>query len=714
MMEQILHYRIERKIGAGGMGEVYLATDTRLDRPVALKFLPESLRDNPEARERLLREARAASRLNHPNIVGVYAVEEHQGRDFIAMEYVQGQTLTEYMAGSDRALLPILDTAIQIAAGVKKAHEKEIIHRDLKPGNILLDADGRVRILDFGLARIGGAPHMTKTGSTVGTAAYMSPEQVQGESAEERSDIFSFGICLYELLAGTRPFTGEHEAAVSYAIVHEPHPSLTEHRDDLPRPLIELIDRCLQKDRSARPASMADVESTLTGVANQLRRDSAPSDSKSTLPSIAVLPFANMSADPEQEYFCDGIAEDIINNLCHVRGLRIAARTSSFSFKGQNQDIRNIGNSLNVDHILEGSVRRAGKRLRITAQLITVDDGYHMWSERYDRDMEDIFAVQDEIAENVAHALEVRLTDREREIIKKAPTDDITAYDYYLRARQWAHQGVSRIEVAIELFRKAIAKDPGFAAAYAGLANVHSHEYMYLGRIDSGMADALSNARKALELDPNLAEAHAAYGYALSLGDDFGPAQAEFDKAIELNPSLFEAYYLYARACFAHGMHKKAAELYERAADVYPEDFQALLLAASIYHSLGADARAYELLQRGYAIVERILKLDPANVRARSLGCHALAALGRIDEAVEMGQEMVRMAPDNTGALYNYACLLAVLKRDDEALDHLERTVAAGFTAKRWIENDHDWERLRAHPRFVEILNRLDKPGAQT
>ncbi|MFQ6008752.1 MAG: protein kinase, partial [Candidatus Zixiibacteriota bacterium] len=389
----ISHYKILEKLGSGGMGVVYKAQDTKLDRYVALKFLPLALSQDEENKKRFINEAKAASALNHPNIATIYEIDEVDGQMFIAMEYIEGKALNEIIhtnLSKGSTLRKVLDYAIQITEGLSKAHAKGIIHRDIKPANILVTEEGLVKIVDFGLAKLAGRTMLTKEGTTLGTVAYMSPEQTQGTDIDHQTDIWSLGAVIYEMLTGEPPFKGDYEQAVIYSILNEEPKPLYDFRDDVPHKLAQLVDKALQKASKERHENMAELQEALRSVAQPMRS----AGQKEGVPAIAVLPFANMSADPQQEYFCDGMAEEIINALVNVEGLRVAARTSAFAFKGKQEDIREIGRKLSVDKVLEGSVRKAGNRLRVTAQLIDVADGYHLWSERYDRELQDIFAIQ--------------------------------------------------------------------------------------------------------------------------------------------------------------------------------------------------------------------------------------------------------------------------------------------------------------------------------
>ncbi|MCZ6673012.1 MAG: protein kinase [Verrucomicrobia bacterium] len=398
--QTISHYRILEKLGEGGMGVVYKAQDTKLDRTVAIKFLPRQISASAQQRQRFTTEAKAAAALNHSNIATIYAIEQANDETFIVMEYVEGHELKEEIAQGSLPIEKAINIATQIAEGLHAAHKKGIVHRDIKSANIMLTESGGVKIMDFGLAKVRGGAQVTKVGTTVGTAAFMSPEQARGDEIDHRTDIWSFGVVLYEMLAGRLPFKSDYEQAVIYSILNEEPESVTELRHDVPEPLVETLEKALQKTRDARYQGAKDLLADLKKGGAKPTSESTKKEQKK-IPSIAVLPFANMSADPEQEYFCDGMAEEIINALTCLENLHVAARTSSFYFKGEKVDIREVGEKLNVAHVLEGSVRKAGNRLRITAQLIKIADGYLLWSESYDRELKDVFDIQEEIAENI-------------------------------------------------------------------------------------------------------------------------------------------------------------------------------------------------------------------------------------------------------------------------------------------------------------------------
>ncbi|MFQ5640839.1 MAG: protein kinase, partial [bacterium] len=415
----ISHYKIIEKLGGGGMGVVYKAKDTKLKRTVALKFLPPDLTRDAEAKERFMLEAQAASALDHPNICTIYEIDETEdGQLFIAMACYDGETLKQKVAGGKLQVASAMDISCQIAQGMAKAHEQGIVHRDIKPANLMVTSDGIVKILDFGLAKLTGVTQLTKTGTTLGTVAYMSPEQAQGVTMDHRTDIWSLGVVLYEMVSGELPFRGEYEQAVIYSILNEEPEQTTE----IPANLQQIVAKALAKEPEDRYQQMDEILTDLSALKKELESESTKEavGKEKQAPSIAVLPFVDMSPEKDQEYFCDGMAEELIDALTKLEGLKVASRTSAFQFKGKEISIKKIGKELEVNQVLEGSVRKAGNRLRITAQLINVADGYHLWSEKYDRELEDVFAIQDDIAETIVNTLKVKLVgEKEVPLIKR-------------------------------------------------------------------------------------------------------------------------------------------------------------------------------------------------------------------------------------------------------------------------------------------------------
>jgi serine/threonine protein kinase/tetratricopeptide (TPR) repeat protein len=709
-------YRLDRELGRGGMATVYLAQDLKHDRLVALKVLHPELAASLGP-ERFLREIKVAARLSHTHIVPLYDSGQAGDLLYYVMPYVEGESLRQRLKREKQ--LPV-DVAVQIARNVAGAldyaHRHQVVHRDIKPENVMLH-EGEALVTDFGIAKAISASAgqtLTQTGMVVGTPAYMSPEQAAGDTEPDgRSDVYSLGCMLYEMLAGTPPFTGPTAQAVISKRFTEPVPALRAARPTAPEEIEQAVTKALARvpaDRFATAAHLAQALVVHTGTTppGVVRTAVATPPATVAAKSIAVLPFVNMSADPENEYFTDGIAEEIINALSKIQSLRVASRTSSFAFKGKSKDIGEIGVTLKVATVLEGSVRKSGNKLRVTAQLVNVSDGYHLWSERYDRQLEDVFAIQDEIAENIVRALRVVLSEDEKRAIEAAPTTDIEAYDYYLRGRQFFHQfRRTGIQFARRMYERAMEIDPGYALAYAGAADCCSFLYMYWDASKANLDGADMYSRKALELGPELAEAHASRGFAFSLRKQYDEARREFETAIRLNPKLYEAHYLYARACMQEGKLEEAARRYEDAARVRPEDYQALLLMQGPLNGLGRKADAMEAVRRGLQVVEKHLELNPDDARALYLGASALVMVGDRDRSLEWARRAFAIDPEDSGVLYNVACAYVYLGLTEDAIACLEKAVQNGFGHREWLENDSDLDPLRADPRFEALRKRI-------
>ncbi|MGB7295487.1 MAG: protein kinase [Candidatus Aminicenantales bacterium] len=638
----ILHYRIVEKIGEGGMGVVYKAEDTKLKRTVALKFLPAQFTGDPQARTRFVQEAQAAAALDHPNICTIYEINEAEGQAFIAMAYVQGESLKEKMSSGPLNITAALGIAVQVAEGLRHAHARGIVHRDIKPGNIMLTEEGQAKIMDFGLAKLERGAELTRTLTVMGTAAYMSPEQARGETIDHRTDIWSLGCVLFEMLSDRRPFPGEHEQALFYAILKEEPRPLSQGGKDLPVQLESIIRKCLEKDpRNRYPDAAA--------LAEALKSFKKPAQ-KSDKPSIAVLPFVDMSSQKDQEYFCDGIAEELINGLTHIRDLRVVARTSAFAFKGKDVDLRDIGRKLNVDTVLEGSIRKAGNKLRITAQLIKVEDGFHLWSEKFDREMEDIFAVQDEISKAIVDNLKVKLLPEEKADLEKHYTDDPEAYNLYLKGLHFAHKpSAEALDTALDYFRKAIDRDPNFALAYAGMATVYANlGIMSLAPPVEVLPKAEAAFEKALELDSRLAEAHFYTAYnALYYGWDWETAERSFRRALSINPGNATTHAIFAWQCVARRRFEEAVKEIKLALNLDP------------------------LMPLFYAF---------------SVGVHW--SVGRLDDAISEFQKAVEM-DSNSGLAYFHVGVAYFLKREAEkaiaALQKSKELVVYSGWADQWL-----------------------------
>jgi serine/threonine protein kinase/Tfp pilus assembly protein PilF len=704
----ISHYRIVEKLGAGGMGAVYKAIDEQLNRHVAVKVLPSDAQSDEE-RTRFLQEARAASALDHPNICTIFDAGEFDGQLYIAMACYDGETLRQRIG---RGALPVSEAvaiARQVAEGLLRAHEAGVVHRDIKPANIIITSRGVAKILDFGLARISSEPRITRPQTTLGTPAYMSPEQIRGES-DLRSDIWSFGVVLYEMLTGQRPFAGETAHSIMFAILHSDPKPVSSIWPTVPRWLDQIVLHMLAKEPRDRYQSFAEVLRDLDAQQSDTQLRSASVPRMRETPSIAVLPFADMSPQRDQEYFCDGIAEELLNALSKLHDLRVASRTSSFQFKGSAADIRAIAEKLNVEHVLEGSVRKAGDKVRVTAQLIGARDGFPLWSDRFDRSLDDIFEIQEEIAQKIVDALRVTLTEREKQAIEKQSTNDIRAYEFYLRGRRFLYQfRRNHFEMARQMFTRAIEIDPQYALGHSGLADCASLLYMFFEATPANLEQAGRASERAIELDPSLAEGYVSRGVAKSLRRDFAGAVTDFETALSLNPRSFEAYYFYARACLVQGQLRKSADLFERASQMRPDDYQSPLLAGPIYIALGEREKGEEVYRRGLAIAEQQLAINPDDARALYLGAAGWIDLDEPQKARDWLARSLAIDPNDPATLFNVACRYARLGERHAALTALEQAIDNGYAYREWIENDPDLESIRNELRYHAVVERVSR-----
>jgi TolB-like protein/tetratricopeptide (TPR) repeat protein len=720
-------FQIERVAGRGGAGIVYRGVDRESGAPVAIKAAHSEEAADPRFR----REVETLAALNHPAIVTYLRHGTFGDELYLVMEWLEGQDLATRLAAGALSVAESVNIARQVAAALAAAHEKGIVHRDVKPSNVFLvgGQPDQVKLLDFGIARRAGRATLTATGVVVGTPSYMAPEQARGTAdLDARVDVYGLGALLFHCVAGRAPFVGDTLEQVLARVFTEPAPRLRGFAPTAPAELEALVARMLAKDPAERPADGRAIHAALVGIdptavapAGAPAPDEAPFAfvQSSTLDaraatrvrgsSIAVLPFLDLSAERDQGYLCDGIADELISALTNVEGLRVAARSSSFRFKSAEADAREIGARLGVDAVLEGAVRRAGDRLRVTVQLVDVDTGYQRWSHRFDGTLADVFAIQDEISGRVAIALRGMLSGREKDAIRR-PGTSADAYGWFLRARQMIHDvSPASYEQVVAMFERAIEIDPTYAPAYAGLAEMHVRYFEWADGGDTAREAAERASQKALELGPHLAESHVARGQVLKLGCDYEASVKEFEEAIRINPNSFDAHLQFGRMRFQSADFEESAAMLRRASEIRLEDFQCSLLLAQSLRVLGRLDEAREARREGIRRAERQLELEPNDPRALSLGAAELSHDGQPERALEWARRAAAAAPDDPAVWYNVACTYAGLGRNEEALALLAKNFSRGFGDREWVARDPDFAHLRDDPRFQALLAQL--PG---
>ena len=743
------HYEIIDKLGAGGMGVVYRARDQRLDREVALKLLAPAILSDESARRRFRHEAMALSRLSHPNIATVHDFDSDGGIDFLVMEHVAGETLAARLR---RGALPELETreiGIQIAEALDEAHERGVAHRDLKPANVIVTSKGRVKILDFGLAKLlragegGDTVTASMAGAWSGTLPYMPPEQLEGKEAGTEGDLYALGAMLYEMIAGRRPFTDASPARLMSAILSERPPALVAAGSAPVSGMLQsLVHQLLEKDPARRPRSAREVATTLRASAASVAaapRTAAPDPVR----GIVVLPLENLSGDPEQEFFADGMTEELISDLAQIQALRVISRTSAMRYKKTQKTLQEIGRELNVDSVVEGSVRRHGERVRITAQLIEIATDRHLWAKSYERDLKDVLALQGEVAQAIAQEIKGKLTPEEEARLAHAHTVDPKAYEAYLKGRHhWNKRTDESLLRSLEYFREAVEVDPTWATAHVGLSDAYNVMGFY-GTLPPGdtFPKAKAAATTALRLDPNLAEAYSDLGYVQTYHEwDWEASERSFRKALSLNDKNAYTHLFFMNLLSAIGWEEESFLEVERAYELdphsmiigtargwvryYARDFDvAVDLVRQLIDREPTFSTAHAWISavhemRGEYDLALAAAMRAAELTARgpwSLGGmgRAYARMGRRSEAETILAEMHDLATRRYVSPYDIALVAAALDRQDEALDLLERGYTNRANMMALLRSEPRWDSIRAHPRFQDLERRMAFPPAR-
>ncbi|MBL7961116.1 protein kinase, partial [bacterium] len=642
--------------------------------------------------------AKAAATLNHPNVCVIYAVEDIEKKRFIAMEFVEGSDLKAKIKSGRLSIEQGCEYGVAIAEGLRAAHERGIVHRDIKADNIMITPNGQVKIMDFGLAKLKGST-LTKTGTTIGTIAYMSPEQFQRDEINAQTDLWSLGILLYEMFSGQLPFRGEHEAAIMYEVLNVDPQPVQRIREDVPEHIQDLISELLQKDRKNRVASAKEV-------ADRLKKTSSETAANHLEKSVAVLYFENMSSEKESDYFCAGITEDIITDLSKIKQLKVISRTDVLPFRNKEVNTRQVGDALGVNYVLEGSVRKAGSKIRITAQLINVRNGFHVWADRFDRLVEDIFDLQNEVSQKIAEALKVSFTDSEKQPHALKPTEDLRAYDFYMRGREYLNtRGKKMNEQAIQMFEHALSLDANFALAYAALAEACANMYLWYDGDPQWLGKTITMNQKALSLQPDLQEAQFGIAMVYLYQKRFTEAKKTLERIIQNKPDSYDAVRWMGIISDITGQYEAAVQFYEEAAKIKPYSEEPWMHLDMTFRRMGNEQASNDAARKIIEIGARKFQVNPDDVLTLSRMAIPYARFGDKEKALAAIQRVMETATNDGLALYNCACTYTGLDMKADTLSALRRSLQIGGNVVRdWVKTDPYFDSLRGDPDFETLL----------